>query len=47
MHEVRPVTHGPRYSLLTWFTGPGSMDSPVRADGRAGIYGAARGTDET
>jgi SM-20-related protein len=23
LHEVRPVTHGPRYSLVTWFTGPG------------------------
>jgi SM-20-related protein len=22
LHEVRPVTHGPRYSLVTWFTGP-------------------------
>jgi SM-20-related protein len=22
VHEVRPVTHGPRYSLVTWFTGP-------------------------
>lgn len=22
-HEVRPVTHGRRYSLVTWFTGPG------------------------
>ncbi|MFA1550220.1 2OG-Fe(II) oxygenase [Actinomadura chokoriensis] len=21
IHEVRPVTHGPRYSLVTWFTG--------------------------
>jgi SM-20-related protein len=30
MHEVRPVTHGPRYSLVTWFTGPGSADVVVR-----------------
>jgi SM-20-related protein len=45
MHEVRPVTHGLRYSLVTWFTGPTGRGIRVGADGSAATDGAARSVD--